>query len=115
MSVSVDRNARPLLGVAIGDTVGIGHEVIAMYHDQSHIALKKVGFRNCECAPDAPNISGINVPLESSVICCSVDHGTAFDRAGKGTADPGSMATATMPAGKMKKARSDVGETPHKE
>jgi hypothetical protein len=52
MSVSVDRNARPSLGVAIGRYPwGIGHEVIAIYcHDQSHIALKKVGFRNCECA-----------------------------------------------------------------
>lgn len=94
--------------------------VIAMYHDQGHIALKMVGFRYCECAPDAPSISGINVTLGSSVIRCSVDHGTAFDRAGKGTADPGSMATAMMTAaemaaGKLRRERGDKGNAPRKE
>lgn len=94
--------------------------VIAMYHDQGHIALKMVGFRYCECAPDAPSISGINVTLGSSVIRCSVDHGTAFDRAGKGTADPGSMATAMMTAaemaaGKIRRERGDKGQASRKE
>ncbi|MFA6506994.1 MAG: 4-hydroxythreonine-4-phosphate dehydrogenase PdxA [Treponemataceae bacterium] len=81
--------------------------VIAMYHDQGHIPLKMVGFRYCECDTDGPTISGINVTLGSPVIRCSVDHGTAFDLAGKGSADAGSMATAMitaagMAAGKLK-------------
>ena len=75
--------------------------VIAMYHDQGHIPLKMVGFRYCECQGDGPTISGINVTLGAPVIRCSVDHGTAFDRAGKGTADPGSMGTAMITAAGM--------------
>jgi len=75
--------------------------VIAMYHDQGHIPLKMVGFRYCECQGDGPTISGINVTLGSPVIRCSVDHGTAFDRAGKGTADGGSMGTAMLTAAEM--------------
>lgn len=86
--------------------------VIAMYHDQGHIPLKMIGFRYCECKGDGPTISGINVTLGSPVIRCSVDHGTAFDRAGKGTADGGSMGTAMltaaeMAAGKLRKERSN--------
>jgi len=75
--------------------------VVAMYHDQGHIPLKMVGFRYCECQGDGPTISGINVTLGSPVIRCSVDHGTAFDRAGKGTADGGSMGTAMLTAASM--------------
>lgn len=75
--------------------------VIAMYHDQGHIPLKMVGFRYCECDPDGPKISGINVTLGTSVIRCSVDHGTAFDLAGKGSADSGSMASAMIMAAGM--------------
>jgi 4-hydroxythreonine-4-phosphate dehydrogenase len=75
--------------------------VIAMYHDQGHIPLKMIGFRYCECKGDGPTISGINVTLGSPVIRCSVDHGTAFDRAGKGTADGGSMGTAMLTAASM--------------
>ncbi|MDP2790236.1 MAG: 4-hydroxythreonine-4-phosphate dehydrogenase PdxA [Rectinemataceae bacterium] len=75
--------------------------VIAMYHDQGHIPLKMVGFRYCECEAEGPSISGINVTLGSPVIRCSVDHGTAFNIAGTGSADPGSMATAMITAAEM--------------
>ena len=75
--------------------------VIAMYHDQGHIPLKMVGFRYCECEAEGPSISGINITLGSPVIRCSIDHGTAFNLAGAGSADPGSMATAMITAAEM--------------
>lgn len=49
--------------------------VIAMYHDQGHIALKLLGMH-----------SAVNVTLGLPIVRTSVAHGTAFDRAGKGTA-----------------------------
>jgi 4-hydroxythreonine-4-phosphate dehydrogenase len=51
-----------------------------MYHDQGHIPLKLLAFE-----------SGVNVSLGLPIIRTSVDHGTAFDIAGKGLADPGSL------------------------
>jgi len=54
--------------------------VIAMYHDQGHIPIKMVGFEK-----------GVNVSLGLPIIRTSVDHGTVFGKAGKGTADPTSM------------------------
>ena len=59
---------------------GVYDAVIAMYHDQGHIPLKLFAFE-----------SGVNVTLGLPIIRTSVDHGTAFDIAGKGLADPGSM------------------------
>ncbi|HTR81181.1 MAG TPA: 4-hydroxythreonine-4-phosphate dehydrogenase PdxA [Bacteroidota bacterium] len=54
--------------------------VLAMYHDQGLIPLKMTGFNK-----------GVNFSAGLKIIRTSPDHGTAFDRAGKGTADPGSM------------------------
>lgn len=54
--------------------------VIAMYHDQGHIPMKMVGFEE-----------GVNVTLGLPIIRTSVDHGTVFGKAGKGTANPRSM------------------------
>ncbi len=53
---------------------------IAMYHDQGHIALKMLGITE-----------GVNVTLGLPIIRTSVDHGTNFGKAGKGTADPTSL------------------------
>ena len=53
---------------------------IAMYHDQGHIAIKMLGITQ-----------GVNVTLGLSIIRTSVDHGTVFGKAGKGTADPSSL------------------------
>lgn len=50
--------------------------VVAMYHDQGHIPLKVLGFA-----------SGVNVTVGLPCIRTSVDHGTAFEIAGRGTAD----------------------------
>ena len=53
---------------------------IAMYHDQGHIAVKMLGITH-----------GVNVTLGLPIIRTSVDHGTNFGKAGKGTADPTSL------------------------
>ena len=54
-----------------------------MYHDQGHIAVKMLGL-------DA----GVNMTAGLPIIRTSVDHGTAFDIAGRGVADDGSMMAA---------------------
>lgn len=61
--------------------------VIAMYHDQGHIAIKMLGFD-----------TGINVTLGLPILRTSVDHGTAFDIAGKGIARDQSMISAMLVA-----------------
>jgi 4-hydroxythreonine-4-phosphate dehydrogenase len=63
---------------------------VAMYHDQGHIALKMLGITQ-----------GVNVTLGLPIIRTSVDHGTNFGKAGKGTADPTSLMKAIMLAGLM--------------
>ncbi|HGM5583041.1 TPA: 4-hydroxythreonine-4-phosphate dehydrogenase PdxA [Pseudomonas putida] len=54
--------------------------VVAMYHDQGHGPVKVLGLE-----------AGVNVTVGLEVIRTSVDHGTAFDIAGKGVADEGSL------------------------
>lgn len=65
--------------------------VIAMYHDQGHIPLKVSGFVWNEFIKKWDNISGVNVTLGLPIIRSSVDHGTAFGKAGKGTANHESL------------------------
>ena len=57
--------------------------ILAMYHDQGLPVLKYAGFGHA-----------VNVTLGLPIIRTSVDHGTAFDIAGTGTADPGSLLAA---------------------
>ena len=57
--------------------------VVAMYHDQGHIPMKVLDFEHT-----------VNVTLGLPIIRTSVDHGTAFDIAGKNMADPEDMKTA---------------------
>ncbi len=60
--------------------------VVAMYHDQGHIPLKYAGFiYNDE--NKKWDVRGINTTVGLPIIRVSVDHGTAFGKAGKGTAD----------------------------
>ena len=68
--------------------------VVAMYHDQGHIPLKTIGFRWDEKAQKWGSVSGVNITLGLPIIRCSVDHGTAFDNAGKGIADDSSLVSA---------------------
>ncbi len=64
--------------------------VVAMYHDQGHIPIKLLGFE-----------FGVNVTIGLPIIRTSVDHGTAFDIAGKGIANPQSLNEAIMVAVKL--------------
>lgn len=64
--------------------------VIAMYHDQGHIAMKTAGFVYVGDGKWS-SISGVNVTLGLPIIRTSVDHGVAFDKAGDGIANPQSM------------------------
>jgi 4-hydroxythreonine-4-phosphate dehydrogenase len=61
--------------------------VIAMYHDQGHGPVKVLGLE-----------SGVNITVGLPVVRTSVDHGTAFDIAGKGVADERSMMEAMRQA-----------------
>lgn len=67
---------------------------IAMYHDQGHIAVKMLGITR-----------GVNVTLGLPIIRTSVDHGTNFGKAGKGTADPTSLIEAIKLASVMAQNR----------
>ena len=67
---------------------------VAMYHDQGHIPLKVVGFKWDKANDRWDSVNGVNITLGLPVIRTSVDHGTAFDIAGKGIASPDSMINA---------------------
>lgn len=60
--------------------------VVAMYHDQGHIPLKVVGFVYNQEKQAWDSVEGVNITLGLPIIRVSVDHGTAFDQAGTGTA-----------------------------
>jgi 4-hydroxythreonine-4-phosphate dehydrogenase len=64
--------------------------VVAMYHDQGHIALKLLGMHRA-----------VNVTLGLPIVRTSVAHGTAFDIAWQGRADPGSMIAAIRLAAEL--------------
>ena len=64
--------------------------VIACYHDQGLIPVKLLAFGQA-----------VNVTLGLPIIRTSVDHGTAFDIAGRGAADPASMIAATLLAARL--------------
>ena len=92
-------------GVAIsgpfpGDTVfvratrGDFDAVIACYHDQGLIPVKLLAFGQA-----------VNVTIGLPIVRTSVDHGTAFDIAGRGVADPGSMVAAVVLAAKLARIR----------
>lgn len=75
--------------------------VVAMYHDQGHIPLKVVGFVYNEAKQEWDAVAGVNVTLGLPIIRTSVDHGTAFDQAGKGVANELSLVNAIDYAIKM--------------
>jgi 4-hydroxythreonine-4-phosphate dehydrogenase len=64
--------------------------IVAMYHDEGHIAMKlRSGWRN------------VNISAGLPIVRTSVAHGTAYDIAGKGIADPSSLIAAAVVAGKL--------------
>jgi 4-hydroxythreonine-4-phosphate dehydrogenase len=72
---------------------------IAMYHDQGHIAVKMLGIW-----------LGVNITLGLPIIRTSVDHGTNFGKAGKGTADPRSLIEAIRLATVMASSKRAASE-----
>lgn len=68
--------------------------VVAMYHDQGHIPLKLVGFVYDRQLGKWEAVAGVNITLGLPIIRTSVDHGTAFDQAGLGTANELSLVNA---------------------
>lgn len=68
--------------------------VVAMYHDQGHIPLKMAGFVYDSTTQKWKTVSGVNITLGLPIIRTSVDHGTAFDLAGTGTASEDSLINA---------------------
>ncbi|MBN1507089.1 MAG: 4-hydroxythreonine-4-phosphate dehydrogenase PdxA [Sedimentisphaerales bacterium] len=79
---------------------------VAMYHDQGHIPLKVVGFTWDRANNRWASVNGVNITLGLPIIRTSVDHGTAFDIAGKGIASPDSMIHAIEYAVRLAKAKS---------
>lgn len=64
---------------------------VAMYHDQGHIPFKLMGFRWDEARQVMKSVTGVNITLGLPIIRTSVDHGTAFEIAGKGIASPDAL------------------------
>jgi 4-hydroxythreonine-4-phosphate dehydrogenase len=75
-------------------TQGAYDIVVAQYHDQGHIPMKLLAFD-----------SGVNVSFGLPIVRTSVDHGTAFDIAGKGIASEASLLAAIDVAVQMVRAR----------
>lgn len=78
--------------------------VVAMYHDQGHVPVKTLGFNYDETTGTWTGLSGVNVTVGLPFLRVSVDHGTAFDRAWKGIANPESMLEAIDVAVRMLRA-----------
>jgi 4-hydroxythreonine-4-phosphate dehydrogenase len=79
--------------------------VVAMYHDQGHVPVKTLGFTYDDTRGQWTGLSGVNVTVGLPFLRVSVDHGTAFDRAWKGIANPESMLEAIDVAGRMLSAK----------
>lgn len=71
--------------------------VVAMYHDQGHCPIKVLGLE-----------AGVNITVGLPYVRTSVDHGTAFDIAGTGTASEGSMHAALETAIELSPKRAGV-------
>ena len=69
---------------------GLFDAVVAMYHDQGHIALKLLGMHRA-----------VNITLGLPIVRTSVAHGTAFDLAWRGQAETSSMVEAIRVAARL--------------
>ena len=78
---------------------------VAMYHDQGHIPLKMCAFNWNKETGKMEAASGVNITLGLPIIRVSVDHGTAFDVAGKGIASDDAMVMSIDYATRMAKTR----------
>jgi 4-hydroxythreonine-4-phosphate dehydrogenase len=76
--------------------------IVAMYHDQGHIALKLLGMHRA-----------VNITLGLPIVRTSVAHGTAFDRAWQGTAESTGMVAAITTAAALAGRKAEGGKTRH--
>jgi len=75
--------------------------VVVMYHDQGHIPTKLIGFQYDDKTKTWGSMSGVNITFGLPIIRVSVDHGTAFGKAGEGRANPQSMIQAIKIASQL--------------
>ena len=87
---------------------GLYDIVVAMYHDQGHIPLKLAGFKLDLKTNKYTAMSGVNSTIGLPIIRTSVDHGTAFGKAGEGRANEESLVDAMDMAILMAKNRKNV-------
>ena len=80
---------------------GMYDVVVVQYHDQGHIPMKLQGFRYDEKTKTWGAMTGVNITLGLPIIRTSVDHGTAFGKAGEGRANPQSLLDAIHLAAKL--------------
>ncbi len=83
--------------------------VVVMYHDQGHIPTKLMGFQYDDKTGTWGQMAGVNVTLGLPIIRVSVDHGTAFGKAGEGRANPQSMVEAIRLAARLAAGRKRIG------
>jgi 4-hydroxythreonine-4-phosphate dehydrogenase len=74
---------------------------VVMYHDQGHIPMKVTGFQFDQKTNKWTSVSGVNATIGLPIIRTSVDHGTAFGKAGEGRANEESMIEAFKMATKL--------------
>ncbi len=79
--------------------------VVAMYHDQGHIPFKLTGFQWDAVKQQMKTVKGVNITMGLPIIRTSVDHGTAFEIAGKGVASADAMVLAIESAVQLSKYR----------
>ncbi len=79
--------------------------VVAMYHDQGHIPFKLNGFKWNKEKQQMESVKGVNITMGLPIIRTSVDHGTAFEIAGKGIASADAMILAIEAAVQLSKNR----------
>jgi 4-phospho-D-threonate 3-dehydrogenase / 4-phospho-D-erythronate 3-dehydrogenase len=103
-----------VVGPVPGDTIfvklraGQYDAAIAMYHDQGHIPVKLLGFQVDPATGVWNALSGVNITLGLPIVRTSVDHGTAFDIAGKGIANEQSLVEAIEYAVRLSSSRSAI-------
>lgn len=77
--------------------------MVAMYHDQGHIPFKLSGFKWNSEKNQMDSVKGVNITMGLPIIRTSVDHGTAFEIAGKGVASADAMVLAIESAVQLSK------------
>lgn len=103
------RSGKDVEGPIPADTVfpkmkgGMYDAVVVMYHDQGHIPMKLLGFQYDQETGTWGAMAGVNVTLGLPIVRTSVDHGTAFGKAGEGRANPQSMIEAIRLAALLSK------------